>query len=235
MLWRVVFLRIEFAALYQRALYSNAAHEDSPSRAANPTGMADTLLPPPMQRIAVIGTTGSGKSTLAKQLGEVLELPYIGIDNFYWRPNWIGVPDEELLDQVDRWTSAERWVIEGNYSRTRHLIWTRADTLVWLDYSFPMTFWRLLTRTVRRLWTREDLWGTGNRESLKKSLSRDSILLWCIQTHGKNRRRYPGMLAEPQFGHLTTLRFTKPAQTRQWLAELRASSEHGASTHPAVR
>ena len=48
-------------------------------------------------------------------------------------------------------------------------------------------FWRTLRRSV----TKEDLWGTGNRESLVRSFfSRQSILLYAMRTHRGNRRRF---------------------------------------------
>ena len=54
-----------------------------------------------------------------------------------------------------------------------------ADTLIWLDLPFPLVMWRLLRRTLGRIRSRQDLWGTGNRESFRGAfLSRDSILLW---------------------------------------------------------
>ena len=46
-------------------------------------------------------------------------------------------------------------------------------------------------RTVRRALTKEDLWGSGNTESLVRSLfSRQSILWWAVKTHRRNRRRF---------------------------------------------
>jgi len=50
---------------------------------------------------------------------------------------------------------------------------------------------RLLRRTVKRAVTREELWGTGNRETLSNAfLSRNSILLYALKTHGRNRERF---------------------------------------------
>jgi hypothetical protein len=51
--------------------------------------------------------------------------------------------------------------------------------------------WRLLRRTIRRALTREDLWGTGNRETLGNAFfSRQSILLYALRTHRRNRDRF---------------------------------------------
>ena len=62
--------------------------------------------------------------------------------------------------------AGEGWVIDGNYGKTRDLVWASADTVVWLDYRFPRVFTRLLQRTFRRTLRREILWH-GNRERLR--------------------------------------------------------------------
>ena len=79
----------------------------------------------------------------------------------------------------------------GNYGQVRDLVWRAADTLIWLDLPFPLVMWRLLRRTVGRVLSRQDLWGTGNRETFRTAfLSRHSILLWAIKTHDRNRQRF---------------------------------------------
>ena len=51
--------------------------------------------------------------------------------------------------------------------------------------------WRLFWRTLRRVASREELWGTGNRETWRNAFfSRQSILLWAWNTHRRNRQRF---------------------------------------------
>ena len=43
----------------------------------------------------------------------------------------------------------------------------------------------------RRAWSREELWGTGNRETFANAFfSRQSILLYALNTHRRNRERF---------------------------------------------
>ena len=87
--------------------------------------------------------------------------------------------------------AAERWVMDGNYSAVRDLVWGRATAVVWLNYPFRVVLWRCLSRTIRRAITREELF-SGNRESFRMSfLSRDSIILWAITSHRRVRRGVP--------------------------------------------
>ena len=144
-----------------------------------------------MQRVVVFGTTGSGKSRLAEQLSQRTGLRVIELDRLYWGRDWQPAPLELFRHRVEREIRDGGWIVVGIYGQVRDLTWKAADTLVWLDLPFPLVFWRLLRRTIWRLITREDLWGTGNRESLVRTFfTRQSILLWAIRTHRRNRERF---------------------------------------------
>jgi hypothetical protein len=117
--------------------------------------------------------------------------------------------------------AGDHWVIDGNYSACRDLIWGRADTVVWLDYSFPRVFAQLLGRTLRRALRREVLWH-GNRERLATAFfSPESILLWAIKTHWRRQREYPALLKRPEYARLRVVRLRSPSETTSWLARLR--------------
>jgi len=174
----------------------------------------------PGVRIHVVGTCGAGKTTMAKSLAHILGLPYVEIDALFWRAGWGESTDAELRLAIHDAVSGVAWVIDGNYSRVRDLIEPRADTLVWLDYSFPRVFGRLLGRTLRRAVYREPLWH-GNRESLRKSfLSRESILLWAVKTHRRRRAQYRALTADPRNRHLRVIRFASPREADRWLRRI---------------
>lgn len=167
-----------------------------------------------------MGTTGSGKTTLASQIAERLTMPHIEQDALNWGPGWTTRPIEEFCTLVEEATRGDRWVIDGNYSHTRDIIWPRADTIVWLDYPLLLVLWRLWWRTWRRSLTREELW-SGNRESLwKHFMTRDSLFLWALKTYRRRRREYPELLSQPQNNHLTLVHLHSPKQTSCWLTQL---------------
>lgn len=172
-----------------------------------------------MARYVVIGTSGSGKTTLARQIARRLGIPHIEMDALHWESGWIGAPKETLIQRVAAAISAPDWVLDGNYSVTRDMVWSRATHLIWLDYSFPLIWWRICSRSLRRAIRREELWN-GNRESLRKLLSRDSILLWVLKTYWRRRREYPELLARPEYHHLVILRFSTQQETEKWLGGL---------------
>ena len=144
-----------------------------------------------MRRVVVIGTTGSGKSRLADRLGERTGLRVIELDALNWGPGWQPAPLELLRHRVERETRDGDWIVVGNYDSVRDLTWRAADTLVWLDLPFRLVIWRLFWRTLRRSVTKENLWGSGNTESLFRSFfTRQSILLYAMKTHRRNRHRF---------------------------------------------
>ena len=173
-----------------------------------------------MRRIAVVGTTGSGKTSLARLIARRLSVPHIELDALHWEPNWTEADTAVLQARVSEATAADAWVADGNYAKIRDLIWPRADTLVWLDYPLPVILWQLTRRTIGRLITREELWNE-NRESFRATfLSRDSLFLWVLQTHGRHRREYASLPRQPQYAHLRVVRLRSPAETRTWLTTL---------------
>ena len=178
-----------------------------------------------MRRIAIIGTAGAGKSLLAASLASLLDAPHVELDALYWLPGWRPRPFDLFQRRVRETVMDERWIVAGNYLHVSDLVWRRADTLIWLDYSLPLVMTRLLRRTVRRVATGEELWGTGNRETLAAALGRGSILRYAWRTHARNRERFEAQLAEPAMAHLEMLRFRSPHALRRWLDERAATPD----------
>lgn len=172
------------------------------------------------QRISVVGTTGSGKTTTAREIAKRLNLPHVELDALYWAENWTPVPEEEFQARVRAAIAEEAWVIDGNYSRIRNLVWVRAETVVYLDYSFGRVFWQLLSRTLRRSFGKEELWH-GNRETIQNSIfSRDSIMYWMLSTYHRRRRQYAARFQQPEFAHLRVVHLKSPKETNAWLNSL---------------
>lgn len=172
-----------------------------------------------MKRIVTVGTTGAGKTTVGKRVAAILHLPYIELDSLYWGPEW--QPKEEAFQQaVTRAVSGSRWLIDGNYSRVRDIIWPRATHIIWLNYSFPRVMYQLTRRTLMRATTGEELY-SGNREDLARALfSRESILLWAIRTFHRRRRQYREAVRSGNYAHLEFIELGGPADTEAFLHRL---------------
>ncbi len=156
----------------------------------------------PMLRVSVVGTSCSGKSHVAARLSRATGLPHTQLDAEYFLPDWQERPTDEFRDRVEKIASADRWIIDGNYSKARDLVWARATHVVWLNYPLPLVFRRALARTMRRVISREPLYA-GNRESWRRTfLSHDSILIWVLATHRHNREKYGRLRAAPEWRKL---------------------------------
>ena len=172
-----------------------------------------------MKRIAVVGTTGSGKTTLARRIAHAHGVPHVELDALQWGPDWTPAATSAFRADVAAALAGDAWVVDGNYSAVRDIVWSRADTLVWLDYSAGTVLWRLLIRTFRRGLRREELWN-GNRERLwTQFVSRDSILLWMLRTHWRRRREYGELLRRPEHAHVEAFRLSSPREADAWLVE----------------
>ncbi len=172
-----------------------------------------------MQRLVVVGTSGSGKTTVAGQLAVILGVPHVELDSLHWEADWTEADPEVLRQRVRTAVRTEGWVVDGNYSPVRDLIWPSADTLVWLDYRLTRVMWQVTTRTARRIVTREELW-SGNREGLGAAFSRRSIIWWALTTYRKNQRRYTALLDAPETAHLDSVHLRSPRETDRWLSQL---------------
>ena len=169
------------------------------------------------KRIVVIGTSGAGKTTLANKLARLLDIRHIELDAYRHGPNWSETPDDVFRQNISNAIKGQTWVVDGNYSIARDIIWGRATMILWLDYPFGITFCRLFRRTIRRYVRRTELWN-GNREELKGVLfTKDSLFVWAFKTHWRRRKSLPHAFSLPEYSHLNVIRLRSPRATDIWI------------------
>ena len=180
----------------------------------------------PYRRVNVVGTSSSGKTTFARALAARLDVPHVELDALNWEPNWTAAAPNVMRQRTAAAIEGDAWVVDGNYSVVRDLVWTRAEAIVWLDFPLATILWRYAQRTRRRVRSREELWpGTGNRERLRNVVGRDSLLWWILSTYRRRRREYPERLAAtPQ---LAAVRLRTPAEASAWLAGIEPMGAQG--------
>lgn len=174
-----------------------------------------------VQRISVVGTSGSGKSTLAAALAGLLRVPHLELDGVFHQAGWEPLPLAEFRERVADFAAGEAWVVDGNYSAVRDLVWERADTVAWLDLPRVVVMRRLAGRTVRRVLTRRTLWN-GNQEPLRSLLPvgpEESILAWAWVSHAQNREKFLAAASDPANAHLTFVRLRSPRDVRRFLRQ----------------
>lgn len=160
---------------------------------------------------------------MARELSAHLAVPHVELDGLFHGPNW--EQRATFAEDVDVATRSAGWVVDGNYVEVRDLLWSRADTVVWLDLPRSTTVRRAVTRTFRRVVTRVELWN-GNRERLSTVWRASHPIRWTWQTHARHRGDYEERIADPRWGHLEVVRLRSSAQAQGWLRDACARPGH---------
>ena len=172
-----------------------------------------------MRRVAVVGNSGSGKTRLGRALAEQLAVPFVELDAIHHQPGWQPLCTTEFRGRVEALVAADGWVVDGNYSAVRDLVWARADTVVYFDLPRHVVMRQVVLRTLRRLIARTELWN-GNREPVTGLFRLDpdhSIIRWAWTRHRKYRARYAEAARSPDYAHLSFVRIGTRADARALL------------------
>ncbi|MFK7922501.1 MAG: adenylate kinase [Bacteroidia bacterium] len=171
-----------------------------------------------MKKINVIGTSGSGKSTFSKKLSKELAIPYIEMDSIFWGKDWHWPSDEVFFLNLRKALNQDRWVLDGNYSRTIEFKWKEVDTIIWIDFGFFRTLYQATSRAIIRAITKEELWPeTGNRQTFKNLLSKDSIVLWTLKNYKKTRLKYLKAMNDVRYQDIEFIQLKNPEECREFL------------------
>ena len=164
---------------------------------------------------------------MAVSLAELLAAPHVELDAIFHQPDWTPIDEAQFRSRVRTATEGDRWVVDGNYSVVRDIVWDRADTVVWFDLSYVAVMARTVRRTVRRVVTREELWN-GNKEPFSNLWSlnpRNSIIAWSATRHGVYRRRYAAAERDPRWSRLRFVRLRSQAESDAFLAGVAMARE----------
>jgi adenylate kinase family enzyme len=183
-----------------------------------------------MRRVAVIGGSCSGKTTVSRALAARLGVPFIELDALHHDANWTEAPAELLQERVSAALAAapDGWVVDGNYyGKLGSLVIDQADTVVWLDVPYATAIRRVLVRTWSRLFRRTELWN-GNRERLRDTFGRNSIVWWVLTTH----RGFAAKWEERLAGHPHVVRIREAGA---WLQSIQATPTTSGSSNASDR
>ena len=173
-----------------------------------------------MQRVVILGCTGSGKTTFGKKLAGRLGCEAVDLDELHWLPNWQTRDVDEFRARVREKSQMDKWVIMGNYSKTRDMTWPYADTFIWIDLPFFTVFRQLLSRSIRR--ARDKLLiCNGNTETWRKLFSSDSIMIWMLKTYAKRKKEYGEIFKAGNVGGVAYIRLRSHAEADAFLHNLK--------------
>lgn len=177
-------------------------------------------------RVVVVGCSGSGKTTIAKALSRAVGMPRIELDALNWGPGWLNRSvdaTEDFVQRVEAVAAGEAWVIDGNYTKARAVLWPRATAFVWMDTPRPEVMRRVIWRSFSRAISKTELWpGSGNKELFRKWLDKEHPIRWAWDTWAMIRDRYATMFADGTFEGRPVFRIGNSADGRRLVARLAA-------------
>lgn len=87
-----------------------------------------------MEKIIVIGCPGAGKSSFSRRLREKTDLPLYYLDMIWHKPDKTNITRDEFDAALSDILKKDKWIIDGNYSRTLEMRLKACDTVFMLDF-----------------------------------------------------------------------------------------------------
>ena len=158
---------------------------------------------------------------MARRVATILQAPHIELDAIHWLPGWQERDDDEFRELTQAAVAAGRWVVDGNYAMVRDIVWPRATTVVWLNYSFPVVLWRAFRRTLIRSVGRQTIF-SENKETIRRSFfSRESILLWVFMTYRLRRNQFQAIFDDRDYPEVEFIELRNQRDADQFLTSRR--------------
>ena len=178
-----------------------------------------------MRRVLIAGIGGSGKTTLASRLAPVLGLTYHHLDGLYLGPDLRMSPT--FVSDIEGVVAGDEWLFDSQGPpasseappEITDLLWSRADTLIWLDYPRHVVLRRAIKRSVRRVITREELWH-GRRETPLWWLRPDHPIRRAWRLTQVRHDQLTARTQDPLWAHLTVIQLQSPRETVTWLGRI---------------
>ena len=177
------------------------------------------------RRISIVGTTGSGKTHFARKLAERLELPICELDQLRRDVVADGPSEKSFQDRVADLAQGDEWIIDGHYRDVRHLIWSRAETVVWLNYPLRVVALQLMTRFRQKRSARgfgadqPSALGAAASPAANEGASWTRRLGRLMRTL-RERRVYGRLLRSSDYRGVQIVELRSIEATRQWLRDL---------------
>ena len=86
-----------------------------------------------MKKVIIIGCPGSGKTTFAEKLRDKTGLSLYYLDAIWHKPDRTHISREDFDARLRKIFAEDKWIIDGNYSRTIEMRLKECDTVFLFD------------------------------------------------------------------------------------------------------
>lgn len=133
-------------------------------------------------KTVIIGNSGSGKTWLARELAKNLFVPVVHLDEMFWEPGGFNRKRniEEIASLVHKSKLSTGWIVEGPFGDLAAHYLEDAETLVWLDFPWPVCEARLVRRGSE---SKQHM----NREQSEQGLK--ELLAWACNYYSREDMR----------------------------------------------
>lgn len=97
----------------------------------------------------IFGRPGSGKSTFATYLAKNLNLPLHHLDKHFYEKDWVERNYNEFLEIQQNIVNSDRWIVDGNNTRSLETRWKRADLVLYFNFPKIICYLNILKRFFR--------------------------------------------------------------------------------------
>jgi hypothetical protein len=111
------------------------------------------------------------------------------------------------------------WILDGAPYYADELVYSAADTVVFLDYPKAVVLWRVLRRTASVEVLRRPV-GALRPQGLSALRDPEHPIRWAWTSHADRHREGLVLMARPGLAQTQLLRFTKTGMANRWLRQM---------------
>lgn len=103
-----------------------------------------------MFKILILGLPASGKSTAAQKLSQAFKITHVEADKYFWNSEGLQENNKMFIEKIVQILNQnESWILEGHFKTLRSHIPKKMDSIILLDYPYPVVLYRWFKRSIK--------------------------------------------------------------------------------------
>ncbi|PHM45578.1 ATPase AAA [Xenorhabdus miraniensis] len=140
-------------------------------------------------KVWIVGSPGSGKSTMSRKVASALGCKHVELDAIVWNKGWTKCDFLSANAEINQLNEKHNSIVfDGGYDQFRSTLYEVVDVVILMSVPFPISFFRVLRRSVKRVLTKEMLWN-GNIETFGGITKKDGMLHYAFTQRNKIRKK----------------------------------------------